>query len=216
MIDSATLGQALLREGLLNEAQLKHAFEFQKTTGGDLRDILPKLGYVRETVLVQYIAKEQHMHFVDPEAAEIEEDLMSKIPREVIEKHQIVPLKGENRVLLAISDPDDFQAIDEVQFLTNRPVESALAARSSIRKVINQYYSKSEARKRGDEPGARPRVDGNRGEGNQRRLLTLPGDVLIRALVMTLIEQGDIEAEKLFGHVTEVEQAATAARGGRS
>src|SRR5512140_1557396 len=99
MIDSATLAQALLKEGLLNEPQLRHALEFQRATGGDLRDILPKLGYLREAVLVQFIAKFQHMHFVDPEVIEVDEELMSKIPRDVIERHQIVPLKGENGVV---------------------------------------------------------------------------------------------------------------------
>ncbi len=225
MIDSATLGQALLREGLLNEAQLKHAFDFQRTTGGDLRDILPKLGYVRESVMVQYIAKDQHMHFVDPETSEVDEELMAKIPRDLIEKHVIVPLKGEgNRILLAISDPDDFAAIDEVQFLTNRSIESALATRSSIRKAVNQYYARASARRKGEAElvaataaaekaaaaaPAGPAAGRARPDGT-RRLLAVPGDVLLRALVLTLIEKGEIEAEKLLGHVAEVESAAPA------
>src|SRR5207249_12159485 len=89
MIDSAQLAQGLVQAGLLSEAQLRNALEFQQKTGGDLRDILPKLGHIREAVLVQFIAKEQHMHFVDPETVEIDEELMAKIPREVIERHQI-------------------------------------------------------------------------------------------------------------------------------
>lgn len=198
MIDAASLGQALVREGLLSDAQLKHAFELQRTTGGDLRDILPKLGYVREAVLVQYLAREQHMHFVDPETVEVDEELMAKIPRAVIERHQMVPLKGENGVLLALSDPEDLQAIEEVQFLSSRPVESALAARSSIRKAINQHYQRAEARRKGDEK-QRSVSDG------ARRILALPGDTLLRALVLTLIEKGEIEADRLLAHAGEVE-----------
>ena len=198
MIDGSSLGQALVREGLLSDAQLKHACELERTTGGDLRDILPKLGYVREPVLVQYIAREQHMHFVDPETVEVDDELMARIPRDVIEKHQIVPLRGENGVLLALSDPGDFAAIDEVQFLTNRPVESALAAKSSIRKVINLYFQRAETRRKGDER-AKALSDG------ARRILALPGDTLLRALVLTLIEKGEIEADRLLGHAAEVE-----------
>jgi hypothetical protein len=198
MIDAASLGQALVREGLLSDAQLKHAFELQRTTGGDLRDILPKLGYVREPVLVQYLAREQHMHFVDPETVEVDEELMAKIPRAVIERHQIVPLKGENGVLVALSDPDDFQALEEVQFLSSRPVESALAARSSIRKAINQHYQRVEARKKGDE---RSKTAGD----FARRILALPGDTLLRALVLAHVEKGAIDADRLLAHAAEAE-----------
>jgi hypothetical protein len=198
MIDGTKLGQVLVREGLLNEAQLKHALDFQRNTGGDLRDILPKLGYVREPVLLQYIAREEHMHWVDPEQSDVDEELMAKIPRDVIERHQIVPLRGENGVVLAVSDAEDFAAIDEVQFLTNRPVESALASRASIRKTINQFYQRADTRRKGDE---RPKPASEL----VRRVSSMSSETLVRALVLSLIERGELEADRFFAHAAEVE-----------
>lgn len=191
------LGESLLREGLVTEAQLKHALDFQRTTGGELRDILPKLGYVRDHVLVQYIAREKHMHFVDPETAEVDDDLMSKIPREVIERHQIVPLKSEHGVLLALSDPDDFAAIDEIQFLTNRPIESGLAPRASIRKAINQYYQRDEQRKkRAAVPGAGAAASADYVD----KVLAYGGESLLKGLTLALIAKGAVDAEQVLAY----------------
>ncbi len=193
------LGEALLKEGLVTEAQLKHAFEFQRQTGGELRDILPKLGYVREHVLVQYIAREKHIHFVDPEAAEVDDELMAKIPREVIERHQIVPLRSEHGVLLALSDPDDFAAIDEIQFLTSRPIESALAPRAAIRKAINQYYQREDARRK---RAAAIQGGGAGGPAHIQKVLALPSDALLKGLVLALIEKGEVEAESILTYAS--------------
>jgi hypothetical protein len=195
------LGESLLREGIIGEPQLKHALEIQRTTGGELRDILPKLGYVRDHVVVQYIAREKHMHFVDPEAGEVDDDLMSKIPRELIEKHQIVPLKGEHGIVLALSDPDDFAAIDEIQFLTNRPMESALAARASIRKAINQYYQREEARKKRAAAGAAPATgQGGATPDHLPQLLALSSDALLKGLALALIERGQVDPEAILAY----------------
>jgi len=201
MIKSAELGAALVREGLLTEAQLRHALDLQRTTGGDLRDLLPKLGYVLETVLAEHIARHHKMHFIDPEAAEVDIELMAKIPAAILERHQIVALKSENGVLLALSDPDDFQAIDEVQFLTNRPVESALAPRSAIRKVLNQVHERAEVRRKGAEK-AKAQADG------ARRLMALSQETLLRALALTLVEKGEVALDRLLAHAAEVESAA--------
>jgi hypothetical protein len=195
------LGESLLKEGVITEAQLRHALEFQRTTGGDLRDILPKLGYVRENVLVQYIAREKHMHFADPETAEVDDEFMAKIPKELIEKHQIVPLKGEHGITLALSDPDDFAAIDEIQFLTNRPIDSALAPRASIRKAINQYYQREEVRKKraaSGAPGAAEKASAV--ADHLPKILALPSDALLKGLALALVEKGQVEAEAILAY----------------
>jgi hypothetical protein len=196
-VDAATdrsLGESLLREGVINDAQLKHALEFQRTTGGELREILPKLGYVREAVIVQYIARQKHMHFIDPETAEVDQDLMGQIPRTLIEKHLIVPLKGEHGIVLALSDPDDFAAIDEIQFLSSRPIDSALAPRASIRKAINQFYqSREEARRK-------PIAAAGAGADERAKIMALSGDALLRGLVLALIDKGVVDAESVLAH----------------
>lgn len=193
------LGESLLREAIISEPQLKHALEFQRTTDGELRDILPKLGYVRDHVVVQYIAREKHMQFVDPEGGEVDDDLMGKIPRDVIERHQIVPLKGEHGIVLALSDPDDFAAIDEIQFLTNRPIESALAPRSSIRKAINQYYQREEVRRKRAAAGVASAGTSTTAD-HLPQVLALSGDALLKGLALALIEKGQVDPEAILAY----------------
>ena len=206
MIEAAKLGEGLVRAGLLTEDQLRAAFDAQATSGADMRDVLVQLGLLSETTIAAHIAREQLMHFVDPDISEIDEELMSKIPRELIEKHTILALKGEHGVLLAISEADDFRAIEEIQFITNSPVESALAPRSAIRRGIDRCYQHIAARKKaGPEERARSSVP-----EPLRRLLAIPGDTLLRALVLTMVERGEIEAERLLGHAAEVEAAKKA------
>src|SRR5207237_7378144 len=137
-------------------------------------------------------ARKQLMHFVDPDSSEIDEELMAKIPRELVEKHTILALKGDHGVLLAISEADDFRAIEEIQFITNTPVESALAPRSAIRRGIERCYQHLAARKKaGPEETARRSIP-----EPLRRLLAIPGDTLLRALVLSLVERREIEAER--------------------
>lgn len=182
----------LVQEGLLTEPQLQKALAFQQTTGGDLREILPKLGFVREHLLVQMLAREHQMHFIDPEGHELDDELMQKIPRQVLERHLMLPLKrGDEAVLLAVTDPNDFAAVDEVQFLAARSVEPALAPRSSVRKALNQYYQREGVRRR-----AAPRPSPEREAAE--KVMALEADVLLKALALSLVEAGQVDVKRLL------------------
>lgn len=156
-------------------------------------------------------ASELRMRFVEPAEGALDEELMAKIPREIIERHQIVPLRGEHGVLLALSDPEDFRAIDEVQFLSSRPVETALAPRASIRRAIDAFYERAARARRADE---RPKAAATTAD-LVRRVLSVPGDALVRALVLALIEKGQVEADRLFAYAVEIEAARASTPGSR-
>ncbi len=193
------LGAELVQNGMLTEAQLAQAREFQQTTGGGLAEILVKLGLVEEDELTRRIATAHRLNFVDPNAAEIDAELLARIPRQVIERHQILPLKSEHGVLLALTDPNDFQAIDEVQFLTNRPVETALASRSAVRKIIQRYYQRAERRRK---LGLKPEERLSR---EMRAVVHMPLERLIKALVLTWIADGKLELKELLANAIRVE-----------
>jgi type IV pilus assembly protein PilB len=193
------LGAELLDDGVITQAQLDQALEFRATTGGELGEILTKLGMVDEDEVTRRVARTHRMHFVDPDSSEVDLDLLARIPRQVIERHQILPLKGEHGVLLAVTDPNDFQAIDEVQFLTNRPVETALANRGSIRKAIQRYYQRAEGRRK---LGLKP------DEKLSRELLAvvhMPEERLLKALVLTMVANGEIDLKELLANAIRVE-----------
>ena len=82
------------------------------------------------------------MPAIDLRKRKIDHEAMEKIPREFLEKHQILPLLEEKgKVRLATAQPIDFEVIEEVQFMTNCLVETALAPREDILKAIEEYFS---------------------------------------------------------------------------
>jgi hypothetical protein len=198
--DSA-LGELLVRESLMTPAQLKTALEFQKSLGGDLRNIVVKLGYVKDSVLAGLVAQEEHVSAAsnDITADVIDFEAVRLIPRNVLEKHQLVPLKSDGTSLvLAMADPNDLRAIEEVQFLANRSVEPAVATKAAIRKTLNQLpelLKQHEAKAPAKGPLAADRL---------KALRELPLEKLMRAYVITQIEKGQLSAEELLARASKL------------
>ncbi len=190
--DSA-LGELLVRESLMTPAQLKTALEFQKSLGGDLRNIVVKLGYVKDSVLAGLVAQEENVSSSSEITAEvIDFEAVRTIPRAVLEKHQVVPLKGDGSALvLAMADPNDLRAVEEVQFLVNKPVEPAVATKAAIRKTLNQLpdlLKQLEART--PKSAISPE--------KLKALANVPFEKLVRAYVMCQIEKGQLTADELL------------------
>lgn len=190
--DSA-LGELLVRESLMTAAQLKTALEFQKSLGGDLRNIVVKLGYVKDSVLAGLVAQEENVSASSEITAEvIDFEAVRTIPRAVLEKHQIIPLKGDgSSLVLAMADPNDLRAVEEVQFLVNKPVEPAVATKAAIRKTLNllpDLLKQQEAKS----PRASISPDKLKALGN------IPFEKLVRAYVMCQIEKGQLTADELL------------------
>ena len=144
MAEDGGIIQRLRDRGLITDAQFQTAVDYQRTTGGALRDILVKLGFVDADEINRFLADEAGLALVDVSREKIDHGTMSKLPRAVVEKHQVVPIEHdheEGKILLAMADPSDLEAIQEVQFLTNQPVEAVLAPKAEIRKAINQYFN---------------------------------------------------------------------------
>ncbi|MDQ7780163.1 MAG: hypothetical protein RDV41_10720 [Planctomycetota bacterium] len=142
------LSELLLKEKLVTEEQLKKAKDFQQKVGGPLSAILQKLGYITEKALTDLVAKQEGLEVVDLEGMVIPENLVKRIPRKIIEDHEVIPVAFKDNVLtLATSDADAFAAIEQIQLVTGYKVEIALAPRESIKKAINDlFYAEGEAK----------------------------------------------------------------------
>jgi type IV pilus assembly protein PilB len=200
MDEDAKLGDILIRENLITESQLKTALDFQKSLGGGLKEILIKLGFVKDSVLSSLIAEQQHMHTIDISDKEVDAELMEQIPKNILERHQVVPLKShEGTVLLAMSDPNDYRAIEEIQFLTNRRVETALAPRAAIRKAVNQYYELTAQREAG-------KATISLSQDRLKTILSMSTDTLIKSIILTLIENGTFTAEEIISRAKKIRE----------
>jgi len=112
MDEKVQLGQMLEESGLLNPEQLKMAMDFQKSVGGKLGAIIVKLGFIEDLTLTNFIARQQGIPVMNLDELVIPENLFKKIPRKMIDKHHVVPIRFHDGVLtVATSDPYDYEAM---------------------------------------------------------------------------------------------------------
>lgn len=140
--DKLRLGEMLLEANLITEAQLKTALTTQKSTGQRLGEVIENLGYVDETTLINFVAQQQELSIVNLAEMVLPLVLIKKIPRPLIEKYCFLPVGLKDDVLtVAMSDPTDYEAIEEIQLVGNWRVEVVLAPRSVIKQKIAEVFS---------------------------------------------------------------------------
>ena len=138
----ARLGELLVRENLISLQQLQKAQEAQKQEGGKLGYQLTKLGYIEESQLTEFLSKQYGVPAINLSEFEIDADVIKLIPKEVAEKHQVVPVnRAGASLIVAMSDPSNIFAIDDIKFLTGYNIEVVVAAEAAIAAAIDKYYN---------------------------------------------------------------------------
>jgi len=138
---STRLGELLVRRGLLTTVQLTKATEEQEQGTTALSAVLVKLGFLNEADLAGCLQKEYHLSLVDPSAMNIPNEVLRLIPGTLVQRHHLVPINlSGSSLTVAMSDPSNIVAINEVKFLTGYDVKVAVACVSSITAAIEQFY----------------------------------------------------------------------------
>ncbi len=138
------LGELLIRNELIDDKQLQQALSEQKNHGGRLGSCLIKLGYVREDQLSAFLSKQYGVPSINLSEFEIESDVLRHIPAEVAQKYQIVPVnRAGSTLIVAMNDPSNIFAIDDIKFMTGFNIEVVVATESSIKQSIDKYYDQS-------------------------------------------------------------------------
>lgn len=182
------LGRELIESGLLRPEQLRLAHEYQSQISGRLEDILVKLDLIDEARLSTFVAEREHMATVDLSERRPDEALMERIPRQLIERHEVLPFRLDaDTILLAMSDPTDFRVIEEVQFITDEKVETALAPRTALRERIERYYASLPPLEVETEEDPAALAE---------RLLEGIADPAVAALARVLLDRGLIDADE--------------------
>ena len=141
MREDQRLGQLLIRAGLINEVQLQRAIDEQKISGGLLGTNLIKLEFLDESAFLDFLSKQYRVPTIDLSEVKIETEVLDLIPFDVIQKHQVLPVNRNGRVLvLAMADPSNVFAIDDVKFLTGYQIDVVIAAEEAIKSAIVQYF----------------------------------------------------------------------------
>lgn len=140
------IGELLVESGLITERQLREALEALKSSKGQrLGTILVNKGYASEIDIAQTLSFQLGIPFIDIENAQVDPVTLGLVPEKLAKKYLIVPLVHEHRVMkVAMADPLNLQAIDDVRFYTEMEVEPLVATVSDVNRAINIHYHLNE------------------------------------------------------------------------
>ena len=138
------LGELLVRNKLIDEQQLSKALEEQKASGGRLGASLVKLGFLKEEDLAAFLSRQYGVPSINLSEFEIDESVIKLIPAEVVQKYQLIPVnRAGSTLIVAMADPSNIFAIDDIKFMTGYNVEIVVSAENSIKSAIDKYYDQS-------------------------------------------------------------------------
>jgi type IV pilus assembly protein PilB len=139
---SGRLGELLVRENLISLQQLQKAQDEQRKTGGRIGSLLVKQGAIAESDLTNFLSKQYGVPAISLKDFDIDDEVIKLIPKTTAEKHQIVPVnRAGASLIIAMSDPSNIFAIDDIKFLTGYNVEVVVASEQAIKEAIERYYA---------------------------------------------------------------------------
>ena len=141
---SIRLGELLVNKGLVTAKQLDDALQDQKISGNKLGTSLVKLGFMSEKQLVSFLSKHYGVPAIDLSEVEVDPEAIKLIPPDVVYKYQVLPIKRVGGTLrVAMADPSNILAIDDIKFLTGCHVEVFVSTESAIKVAIDRHYDPS-------------------------------------------------------------------------
>lgn len=139
---SGRLGELLVRENLISVQSLRKAQEEQQKTGSRIGTALIKVGAIEETKLTDFLSKQYGVPAINLKEFDVEPDIIKLVPKEVAEKHLVIPVnRAGSALIVAMCDPANIYAVDDLKFLTGYNIEAVVASEPAIREAIERYYA---------------------------------------------------------------------------
>ncbi len=139
---SDLIGDLLVREGLITEEQLRRALSEQRSNGSRLGFTLVSMGFVSETDLTRILARKYRVKAVDLSRIDkVDMRVVNLVKPEIATRHLVLPLRRVGRTLtVAMANPTNLDAIDELRFSTGYDIEPVVAGEYSLKKAVEQHY----------------------------------------------------------------------------
>ena len=181
------IGELLLKEKRITPEQLQEVLAYQKANGGKLGLILVKLGFAKDEEITALLSKQYGVPSINLHQFEIDPAVIKLIPPETAQKYQIIPLSRAGATLtIAMTDPTNVFAMDDIKFMTGYNVEPVVASDGAVNDALEKYYpTKPKAGEQAINPSAL--------------------DAATRALEEMPIDAGDVEV------LTELEEISAEA-----
>ncbi len=135
------LGELLLKESMVTPQQLQEALTHQKQHGGKLGKSLVSLGYVKDEDITALLSRQYGVPSINLDHFEVDPAIIKLIPAETARKYQILPLSRSGATLtIAMADPTNVFAMDDIKFMTGYNVEPVVASETSLEEATERYY----------------------------------------------------------------------------
>lgn len=143
------IGDVLVAAGAITEEQLQEGLAKQKETGRKLGNALVDLGFISNDMLITVLTAQLGIDYIELKGAKIEEKVIHMVPENMVTKYQAIPIEidpdNPNILKVAMADPMDIMAMDDIGLVTNLQVEPMLASEEGIRNAIDKYYGSAQA-----------------------------------------------------------------------
>src|SRR3982751_2692110 len=140
------IGELLLKEKKMTPDQLQQALAAQKANGGKLGYNLVKMGFVKDEEITALLSKQYGVPSINLAQFHIDPAVVKLVPPETAQKYQIIPLSRSGASLtIAMTDPTNVFAMDDIKFMTGYNVEPVVASETAVVAAILKYYGKAVA-----------------------------------------------------------------------
>jgi type IV pilus assembly protein PilB len=137
------IGELLVRQKMISLQQLRKAQDEQRKGGTTLGYALTKMGFVSDEQITDFLSRQYRVQAIDLREYEIDEEVLKLISQEVCMRHKVIPVsRAGSSLIIAMADPSNLNAIDDIKFLTGYNVEAVVCSETAIIETIERYYNK--------------------------------------------------------------------------
>ncbi len=135
------IGKILIDEGIITARQLDRAYQQAEKSGEPVQKILVAMGYVNEKELTETMGRQMGVPFVDLDQLDLDQQLARSIPEHLAQRYKVIPVaQNDNRLTLAMVDPLNVIAIDDIRLITGFDIDPVIATEDSIMKAIGRQF----------------------------------------------------------------------------
>ena len=143
------IGDLLVEAGAITEEQLQEALAKQKESGGRIGNVIMEMGFISRELLITVLTTQMGIDYIELRAAKIDENVLKLVPDKMVNQYKVMPIgfaeDNPNILRLAMADPMDLVAIDDISISSNLQVEPVLAFEDDIQECIGKYYGSAQA-----------------------------------------------------------------------
>ena len=143
------LGDCLVQKGMITEEQLSEALVKQKENGAKLGETIVELGYVSENDMIDVLVEQLGIEYVDVRKIKVDENAARLLKEDFMRKNSLIPIAFDellpNVIRVAMADPMDIIAIDDISIITNMQVDPVLSTKGQINMAIDKIFGATQA-----------------------------------------------------------------------